>query len=49
VPDTEEGTEIEVSAVAKDTDDPALVRLDLTATCHGVKVLAQAKAVIKRP
>ncbi|WP_033342877.1 MaoC family dehydratase [Catenuloplanes japonicus] len=49
VPDTEEGTEIEVSAVAKDTDDPALVRLDLTATCLGVKVLAQAKAIIKRP
>ncbi|MDP9799117.1 acyl dehydratase [Catenuloplanes nepalensis] len=49
VPDTEEGTEVEVSAVAKDTDDPALVRLDLTATCGGVKVLAQAKAVIKRP
>ena len=49
VPDTEEGTEIQVSAVAKDTDDPGLVRLDLTATCAGVKVLAQAKAVIKRP
>ncbi|GAB7040686.1 MULTISPECIES: MaoC family dehydratase [Catenuloplanes] len=49
VPDTEEGTEVEVSAVAKDTDDPGLVRLDLTATCAGVKVLAQAKAVIKRP
>ncbi|MFI5839821.1 MaoC family dehydratase [Catenuloplanes sp. NPDC051500] len=49
VPDTGEGTEIEVSAVAKDTDDPSLVRLDLTATCQGVKVLAQAKAVIKRP
>ncbi|MDR7279492.1 MaoC family dehydratase [Catenuloplanes atrovinosus] len=49
VPDTEDGTEIEVTAVAKDTDDPGLVRLDLTATCAGVKVLAQAKAVIKRP
>ncbi|GAB7048735.1 MaoC family dehydratase [Catenuloplanes indicus] len=49
VPDTEDGTEVQVSAVAKDTDDPGLVRLDLTATCAGVKVLAQAKAVIKRP
>ncbi|MBE1485179.1 MaoC family dehydratase [Plantactinospora soyae] len=49
VPDDDEGTEIEVTAVVRDTGEPGLTRLDLTATCHGEKVLAQARAVIRTP
>jgi acyl dehydratase len=47
VPDDDEGTEIEVSAVVKGVTEDGLTRLDLTATCLGVKVLAQARAVIR--
>ena len=46
VPDDDAGTEIEVSAVEKGTED-GLTRLDLTATCNGEKVLAQARATIR--
>jgi acyl dehydratase len=49
VPDDDEGTEIEVTAVARDADERGLTRLDLTATCQGEKVLAQARAVIRTP
>jgi acyl dehydratase len=49
VPDDDEGTEIEVTAVARDAGEPGLTRLDLTATCRGEKVLAQARAVIRTP
>ncbi|MBF9131427.1 MaoC family dehydratase [Plantactinospora sp. S1510] len=49
VPDDDEGTEIEVTAVARDAGEPGLTRLDLTATCQGEKVLAQARAVIRTP
>ncbi|MFC6019686.1 MaoC family dehydratase [Plantactinospora solaniradicis] len=49
VPDDDEGTEIEVTAVARDAGEPGLTRLDLTATCLGEKVLAQARAVIRTP
>ncbi|ADL49051.1 MaoC family dehydratase [Micromonospora aurantiaca (nom. illeg.)] len=47
VPDTEEGTEIEVSAVVKEVTEEGLTRLDITATCQGEKVLSQARALIR--
>ncbi|MGY4683976.1 MaoC family dehydratase [Micromonospora aurantiaca (nom. illeg.)] len=46
VPDTDEGTEIEVSAVVKEVTEEGLTRLDITATCQGEKVLSQARALI---
>lgn len=49
VPDDDEGTEIEVSAVVRDAGEAGLTRLDLTATCQGEKILAQARAVIRTP
>jgi acyl dehydratase len=48
VPDTDEGTELTVRAVVKKTTDEGYPVLDLTATCHGEKVLAQARATIRR-
>jgi len=47
VPDDDAGTEIEVTAVVKGTTEEGHTRLDLTATCNGEKVLAQARATIK--
>ncbi|EWM67429.1 MaoC domain-containing protein [Micromonospora sp. M42] len=47
VPDTDEGTEIEVSAVVKEVTEDGLTRLDITATCQGEKVLSQARALIR--
>ncbi|MFX0591559.1 MaoC/PaaZ C-terminal domain-containing protein [Melissospora conviva] len=47
VPDDEDGTEIEVSAKVREVLPGGLTWLDLTATCAGVKVLAQAKAGIR--
>ena len=47
VPDDEEGTEIEVSAVVRGVTDDGLTQLDLTVTCHGEKVLAQARALVR--
>ncbi|MFF0656054.1 MaoC family dehydratase [Micromonospora tulbaghiae] len=47
VPDTDEGTEIEVSAVVKEVTEEGLTRLDVTATCQGEKVLSQARALIR--
>ena len=47
VPDDDAGTEVEVAAVVKEVDAEGLVRLDLTATCRGEKVLAQARATIR--
>ncbi|GAB3140236.1 MaoC family dehydratase [Micromonospora sonneratiae] len=49
VPDDDEGTEIQVSAVVRGVTEEGLTRLDLTATCHGEKVLAQARATIRTP
>ena len=49
VPDDDEGTEIEVSAAVRGTSEDGMTRLDLTATCQGEKVLAQARAVIRTP
>ena len=48
VPDDDEGTEIEVSAVVKDATEDGLTHLEITATCHGEKVLAQARAVVRK-
>ena len=47
VPDDDEGTAIEVSAVVKGVTDDGLTRLDITATCGGEKVLAQARATVR--
>ena len=49
VPDTEEGAAVEVSGkVAEKLDDEArTVRVDLTATSEGRKVLGQARAVVR--
>jgi acyl dehydratase len=47
VPDDDEGTEVEVTAVVKDVTEDGLARLDITATCQGEKVLAQARATVK--
>ncbi|MGC4893894.1 MaoC family dehydratase [Micromonospora sp. DT31] len=47
VPDTDEGTEIEVAAVVKEVTDAGLTRLDITATCRGEKVLSQARALVR--
>ncbi len=47
VPDTDEGTELTVSAVVKAAPEPGRVVLDLTATCGGEKVLAQARATVR--
>ncbi|SBT51621.1 MaoC family dehydratase [Micromonospora narathiwatensis] len=49
VPDTDEGTEIVVSAVVKEVTEAGLTRLDVTATCHGEKVLSQARATVRTP
>jgi acyl dehydratase len=48
VPDDDEGTEIAVSAVVKEVTPEGLTRLDITATCRGEKILAQARAVIRK-
>ena len=48
VPDDDEGTVIEVSAKEREAGEEGLTRLDITATCHGEKVLAQARAVIRK-
>ncbi|MGC1210766.1 MAG: MaoC family dehydratase [Micromonospora sp.] len=47
VPDDDQGTEIEVSAVVKEVTEDGLTRLDVTATCQGEKVLSQARATVR--
>ncbi|HEX8626767.1 MAG TPA: MaoC family dehydratase [Catenuloplanes sp.] len=47
VPDDDEGTEVVVTALAKPAED-GLTRLDITATCQGEKILAQARATVRR-
>ena len=42
VPDTDEGTEVVVTATVKDVTPDGHTRLALTATCHGEKVLSLA-------
>jgi acyl dehydratase len=48
VPDTDEGTEVVVSAVVKEVTADGGTRLNLTATCNGDKVLSMAQAVIRK-
>jgi acyl dehydratase len=48
VPDTDEGTEVVVSATVKEPTDEGHTRLALTATCNGDKVLSLAQAVIRK-
>jgi acyl dehydratase len=48
VPDDDRGAELEVSAVVTDKDEAArTVRVDLTATSGGSKVLGRAQAVVR--
>jgi acyl dehydratase len=48
VPDDDEGTEVAVSGVVKAVADEGVVRIDITATCRGEKVLGQARALVRR-
>jgi acyl dehydratase len=48
VPDDDEGTEVIVGAVVKAVTDDGRVSLDVTATSGGVKVLGQARVVIRQ-
>ncbi|MGA5301233.1 MaoC family dehydratase [Nucisporomicrobium flavum] len=48
VPDTDEGTEVVVSGVIKEVTDDGLTKIELTATCHGEKVLSLARATIRK-
>jgi acyl dehydratase len=47
VPDDDEGAEVAVDALIKGTTDDGLTRLELTVTCQGEKVLAQARATVR--
>lgn len=48
VPDDDEGATVVVSGVVATKDDEArTVRVDLTATCDGAKVLGRAQAVVR--
>ena len=50
VPDDDEGATIEVSGTVGEKDEEArTVRVDLTATCDGNKVLGKAYAVVRLP
>ncbi|ASW53516.1 MaoC family dehydratase [Plantactinospora sp. KBS50] len=49
VPDDDEGTEIEVNATVREVTGDGRTVLDLTATCRGEKVLAQARATVRTP
>jgi acyl dehydratase len=47
VPDDDEGTEVEVSAVVTELSPDGLASLEISATCHEEKVLARARATIR--
>ncbi|MDM4720849.1 MaoC family dehydratase [Micromonospora sp. WMMA1363] len=49
VPDDDQGTELEVTALVREVTEDGLTRLDITVTCHGEKVLSQARATIRTP
>ncbi|WBB82526.1 MaoC family dehydratase [Micromonospora sp. WMMD882] len=49
VPDDDEGAEVVVDAKVREITEDGLTRLDLTATCGGEKVLAQARATVRIP
>ncbi|GIE86581.1 MaoC family dehydratase [Actinoplanes regularis] len=46
VPDTDEGTEVIVTAAVKEVTENGDTRLALTATCNGDKVLSLAQALV---
>ncbi|MBG0563380.1 MaoC family dehydratase [Actinoplanes aureus] len=48
VPDTDEGTEVVVTATVKDVTEDGHTRLSLTATCNGDKVLSLAQALVRK-
>jgi acyl dehydratase len=48
VPDTDEGTEVVVSATIKEVTAEGHTRLSLTATCNGDKVLSMAQALVRK-
>ena len=48
VPDTDEGTEVIVSATVKGETEDGHTKLALTATCQGEKVLSMAQAVVRK-
>jgi acyl dehydratase len=48
VPDTDEGTEVVVTGVVKEVTEDGLTKIDVVATCDGVKVLSLGKAVIRK-
>ena len=48
VPDTDEGTEVAVSGVVKEVTEEGLTKINITATCHGEKVLSLATATIRK-
>jgi acyl dehydratase len=48
VPDDDAGTEITVSAVVKGETEDGHTRLEITATCGGEKILAQARATVRK-
>jgi len=47
VPDTDDGTEVVVAGTVKPAERDGCVLLSLTVTCHGDRVLAQARAVVR--
>jgi acyl dehydratase len=47
VPDDDTGTEIAVSALVRSVTAEGLAQLDITATCDGEKILAQARATVR--
>lgn len=49
VPDDDAGVELRVDGVRRPADDAGVTRVDLTVTCGGEKVLAQARALVRWP
>jgi acyl dehydratase len=48
VPDTDEGTEVVVTATIKEVTDDGNTRLAISATCQGQKVLSLAQALVRK-
>ncbi|MEU5978367.1 MaoC/PaaZ C-terminal domain-containing protein [Streptomyces sp. NPDC047315] len=49
VPDDGRGARVEVRGRVAERGDDGRVRVDLTVTCDGVRVLAEARAVVRLP
>lgn len=47
VPDDDEGTELIIGGAVKSIDEDGFAHVELSATCVGEKVLAQARAVVR--